>query len=158
MAASFSSSSGNQYTDEQNVLFTRVTRYFDNRFETLSTQIQTDRNEIMKRLDQLGETPISTAETKTNIETKLDNLDARLTNVETELATVKTELQEVKAGLQEVKAENQTLRTEMNEMNQRLDRVENTGLANHQMLQVAIEQFSRINEQLGKINRKLGID
>ncbi len=63
------------------------------------------------------------------------------------------------AAINGAKAE---LRAEMQEMkqevNQRLDRLEVNGKANHQMLQIALEHFRSINEQFTKINKKLGID
>jgi DNA-binding FrmR family transcriptional regulator len=73
MATSFSGS-GSQYTNEQNAFYTRVTRYFDNRFETLSTQVQSDRTEIMERLDKT--------------DGRLDNIEKRLDAIEKDVANI----------------------------------------------------------------------
>ncbi len=97
-------------------------------------------------------------EVKTNLEARIGSLEGEVAELKTEVAELKTEVAELKTEVAELKLENQSLRAEMNEMNQRLDRVESVGKANHQMLQIAIQHFSKINEQLDKINKKLGID
>jgi septal ring factor EnvC (AmiA/AmiB activator) len=142
MTAPLSSNPGNQYTNEQNAIFTRITRYFDTRFEALSTQVQSDRTEILERLDKIEKGQAAIIETQTSLET-------RLSNVETELTAIKTEVAITRAELHEVKEENQKLREAFEELNQRHERVENTGKANHQMLQLVLDQFSKINKKLG---------
>ena len=51
-----------------------------------------------------------------------------------------------KADLEAVKAE---LKAEIQEIRERQDRIESVGKANHQMLQLMLEQFSKVNKKLG---------
>ena len=45
--------SRNEFNDEQNAFYARITRYSDVRFDTLSTQIQADKTELSKQIGQL---------------------------------------------------------------------------------------------------------
>jgi len=64
----------------------------------------------------------------------------------------------INGAKEELKAEIQDIRQQQEDIRERQDRIEGVSKANHQMLQLMLDQFSKVNEQLSKINKRLGID
>lgn len=107
------------------------------------------RREIIVSEDRLRtefqtEIRASEARLQTQIQASEDRLRAEMQASE---ARLRTEFQaEIQASEARLRAEFQASEARMK---QQIDRVENVGKSNHQLLQIMLDQFSRINKKLG---------
>ena len=65
-----------------------------------------------------------------NVETKVDNMDERLENVETKVDNMDGRLGNVEVGVKEVRYDNKIIKEEVMRINEKLDVIQNSNLAN----------------------------
>ena len=65
-----------------------------------------------------------------NVETKVDSMDERLENVETKVDNMDGRLGNVEVGVKEVRYDNKIIKEEVMRINEKLDVIQNSNLAN----------------------------
>ena len=105
--------------------------------QELWEKMQGEFTKVNTRLDNMDER-LGNVETKVdsmderlgNVETKVDNMDERLENVETKVDNMDGRLGNVEVGVKEVRYDNKIIKEEVMRINEKLDVIQNSNLAN----------------------------
>ena len=102
--------------------FTKVNTRLDN--------VETKVDNMDERLGNVETKVDSMDERLGNVETKVDNMDERLGNVETKVDNMDGRLGNVEVGVKEVRYDNKIIKEEVMRINEKLDVIQNSNLAN----------------------------
>ncbi len=98
--------------------------------QELWEKIQGEFGKVNTRLDKV-ETKVESMDTRLgNVETKVGSMDTRLGNVEIKVESMDTRLSKVEVEVKEIKNENKGIRQELTKINEKLDVMQNSNLAN----------------------------
>ncbi len=83
------------------------------------------------------------------LESRMDRIEARMEALESRMDRIEARMEALESRMDRLEARMDSFEARLDRVEARLDRVENMGKLNHQMLQLVLDQLSKINQKLG---------